>query len=230
MRKSILLGLLLAIAGIMATGCSSCQPGKQKQDESVKTEALYYDYDGVVQDFFAGVSNIQALHRTTMYALIGSGEYEWRNSQVLLSDVITAETIDELYVTDINDVFYYWQDGPWVQFVNSNIDQGLQVPWPIRDVWIEDANLSQCEIRLGAEDVLKKLKEWNGLIPDGARSLTLRLPVGPMVCNAQWVIGNIGDVIFVDAVTGDITNWNPAFNPSNKPKGGDFGKPLGEWP
>jgi hypothetical protein len=31
-------------------------------------------------------------------------------------------------------------------------------------------------------------------------------------------------------VTGEVSNWNPAFNPNNKAKGGDFGKPLGEWP
>ncbi len=229
MKKSILLGLLLAIAGMMVTGCSSCQSEKQKQGESVSTQ-IYHDYDGVVLDFTAGVSHIQALHRQTMNALVNGNQYEWRNSQVLLNDVITAENIDNLHVTDVNDVFYYWQDGPWVQYVNSNVKNGLQIPWPIQDVWIEDADMSECTINLSAEDVLQILKKWDGLIPDGSKSLVLRLPVGPMQCNAQWVIGNIGDVIFVDAVTGEVTNWNPAFNPYKEAKGGRFGKPLGEWP
>lgn len=229
MKKSILLCLLLAIVGIMTTGCSSCQSEKQKQDNSAKT-GVYHDYNRTVQDFTAGVSRIQSLHRQTMYALINGSEYEWRNSQVLLSDYITAENIDDLRITDINDVFYYWQDGPWVQYINSNVKNGVQIPWPVQDVWIEDANLSKCAIQLTAEDVLQKLKKWNGLIPENSKSLTLRLPVGPMQCNAQWVIGGIGDVIFIDAVTGEITNWNPAFNPYNEPKGGKFGKPLGEWP
>ena len=39
----------------------------------------------------------------------------------------------------------------------------------------------------------------------------LRQPLGPKECNPQWVIGNIMQVIFVDAVTGEISDWCPAF-------------------
>ena len=60
--------------------------------------------------------------------------------------------------------------------------------------------------------------------------MSLRLPVGPVACNAQWVIGDVYDVIFVDAVTGEISDVNPAFKPDNKEGGGDTGEPLGEWP
>lgn len=229
MKKSILFGLLLAIACMMTTGCSSCQSEKQKQDECVTT-ALYHDYDGVVQDFTVGVSQVQALHRQTMFALIDGGEYEWRNSRVIFNDTVTAENIDELHVTDINDVFYYWNEqGPWVQFINTNVKNGTQLPWPINDVWIEDDNLSDQVIKLSAEDALQRLKEVNCPIPP-AKSMSLRLPVGPCECNPQWVLGDIYDVIFIDAVTGEVTNWNPAFNPKKGVKGGDFGKPLGEWP
>ena len=80
-----------------------------------------------------------------------------------------------------------------------------------------------------ALQVIERLKQWNGVIPP-AVCMSLRYPVGPCECNAQWVIGDAFDVIFIDAVTGEISNWNPAFNPNNKAKGGDFGKPLGEWP
>lgn len=231
MKKFLLFGFLLAIVSIMATGCNSCK-SENKQDAPPEEQVVINgaDYDGVVADFTAGVSHIQALHRQTMFNLIDGEPYQWRNSKVLFNDSINYENIDELKVVEVTDVFFYWNnEGPHVQFIASNVKNGTIIPPTIQDVWIEDADLSDKEIKLTCEDVLRRLKEWNGLIPP-AICMTLRYPVGPCECNAQWVIGDVYDVIFVDAVTGDISNWDPAFNPNNKPKGGDFGKPLGEWP
>lgn len=220
-----ILSLMLVVSGMMLTGCSSCQSGNNKQ------ESVYHDYDGVVQDFTAGVSHIQALHRQTVYSTLGVKEFEWRNSKIVFSDSVTFENIENLHITDINDVFYYWdgQKGPQVQFINSNVKKGVQIPWPVNDVWIEDDDLSEAPIKLSAEQALMRLKEVNCPIPP-AKSMSLRLPVGPVECNPQYVIGDIYDVIFIDAVTGDVSNWNPAFNPKKGVKGGNFGKPLGEWP
>lgn len=231
MKKFLLFGFLLAIVSIMATGCNSCK-SENKQDAPPEEQVVINgaDYDGVVADFTAGVSHIQALHRQTMFNLIDGEPYQWRNSKVLFNDSINYENIDELKVVEVTDVFFYWNnEGPHVQFIASNVKNGTIIPPTIQDVWIEDADLSDKEIKLTCEDVLQRLKEWNGLIPP-AICISLRYPVGPCECNAQWVIGDVYDVIFVDAVTGEISNWNPAFNPNNKPKGGDFGKPLGEWP
>lgn len=225
MKKWICLSLMMAMVCLMATGCSSCQSEKKKQ------EVVYHDYDGVVQDFTAGISHIQSLHRQTMYMTLGVKEYAWRNSKIVFNDSITAENIDDLHVTDINDVFYYWdgQKGPQVQWVNSNVKKGVQIPWPINDVWIEDDDLSEAPIKLTPEQAMQRLKEVNCPIPP-AKSMTLRLPLGPVACNPQYVVGDVYDVLFIDAVTGEVSNWNPAFNPKKGVKGGDFGKPLGEWP
>ena len=227
MKKIIL--FLAAIAMVGLTACESC-----KSNNEQKLGAT--DYDGVVQDFTAGVAHIQALHRQTMFGLVQNGKsvtggYEWRNSNVLFNDSIKMETIDDLHVTNVTDVFYYWnkEKGPQVQYITTDVKKGTLIPPAINDVWIEDADMSEKEIKLNAEDVLKRLKEWNGIIPP-ANGRSLRYPVGPCECNAQWVIGDVYDVIFIDAVTGEISNWNPAFNPTKGVKGGDFGKPLGEWP
>jgi len=224
-----LMGVLLLAVMVLVCSCNGCKGETPKIDDPV---VVYHDYDGVVQDFTAGVSHIQTLHRQTMFSLIGGKEYQWRNSRVLLNDTLTAENIDDLHVVAVNDVFFYWdsQKGPMVQYINSHVKYGVQIPYPINDVWIEDADMSEQPIKLSAEQALMRLKEWNGILPKGFNFLTLRYPVGPCECNAQWVIGNEFDVIFIDAVTGDISNWCPAFNPNNKAKGGDFGKPLGEWP
>lgn len=214
MLTAVLLGMTAGLGS-----CNSCS----KQENTAQA-----DYDGVLQDFTAGVSNIQALHRQMMYAQVGQ-EYQWRNSKVLFDSPICATNLEDLTVVDVTDVFQYWNNGPKVQFISSNVLNGTIIPPAIPDVWIEDASMNEAQIKLSAEDVLNRLKEWNGVIPV-AECMSLRLPVGPVACNAQWVIGDVYDVIFVDAVTGEISNVNPAFKPENKEGGGDTGEPLGEWP
>lgn len=218
MKKSIILSLLLAIVSIMATGCTSCQ------SENTKQETVYHDFNGVVQDFTAGVSHIQALHRQKMYNIIqflkeqgheiALNNYQWRNSLVILNDTVTAENIDDLHIVSIRDVFYYWSNkfGPQVQYITDHVVYGTQIPYPISDVWIEDKDMSDAPIKLSAEDALLRLKEWNGILPKDCNFLTLRLPVGPKDCNPQWVFGDVFDVLFIDAVTGEIRTWNPAFS------------------
>ncbi len=207
MKKSLILCLLLAIVSIMATGCSSCQSENKKQ------EIAYHDYDGIVQDFTAGVSHIQALHRQTMFSLIGGKDFQWRNSRVMLNDTVTMENIDDLHIVSVNDVFFYWdsEKGPMVQYINSHVKNGVQIPFPINDVWIEDADMSKKPIKISAEDALKRLKEWNGVLPQGCSFLTLRYPVGPKECNVQWVFGDVKDALFIDAVTGEVRDYDPAF-------------------
>lgn len=218
MKKSIILSLLLAIVSIMATGCTSCQ------SENIKQETVYHDYDGVVQDFTAGVSHIQALHRQKMYNIIqflkeqgheiALNNYQWRNSLVILNDTVTAENIDDLHIVSIRDVFYYWSNkfGPQVQYITDHVVYGTQIPYPISDVWIEDKDMSNAPIKLSAEEALTRLKEWNGILPKDCNFIILRLPVGPKDCNPQWTFGDVGDVLFIDAVTGEIRTWNPAFS------------------
>lgn len=219
MRKLVFC-LTLAIVGLMATGCNSCKSENKQESEKVAVKA---DYDGVVQDFTAGVANIVSLHRQTMFTLVDGCEYEWRNLQVVFSDKITEESLDDLKVVDVTDVFYYWNEGPWVQYITSNVEKGTLIPDRIPDVWIEDGDMIESEIKLWPDDVIQKLKEWNGVVPP-ASTMILRLPIGPRRCNAQWVIGGIGEVIFIDAVTGEITDWCPAFPIPN------VNGPLGEWP
>lgn len=249
--KKILFGLLavmmLATAAVF-TGCKGCK-SETKSGGGEAAAVVYHDYDGVVQDFTAGVSNIQALHRQTMYGLIQhlqdeghtialNGKYQWRNSRVILNDTVTMENIDDLHVVAVNDVFFYWdsQKGPMVQYINSHVKYGVQIPYPINDVWIEDADMSDQPIKISAEQALSRLKEYNaaikreqngagsssaereqggakpnGILPKDCNFLTLRLPVGPKDCNVQWVIGDVYDVLFIDAVTGEIRDYNPAF-------------------
>lgn len=213
MKKIIFLMLALVTLGMTVgvVACAGCSKGETaKIDDPV---VVYHDYDGVVQDFTAGVGHIQALHRQTMASLTGGKEYQWRNSRVILNDTVTMENIDDLHVVAVNDVFFYWDSkkGPMVQYINSHLKYGVQIPYPINDVWIEDADMSEQPIKLSAEEALMRLKEWNGILPKDCNFLILRLPVGPKDCNPQWTFGDVDDVLFIDAVTGEIRDYDPAF-------------------
>lgn len=218
------MGVLLLAVMALVCSCNGCKGESPKIDDPV---AMCHDYDGVAQDFTAGTSHIQGLHRQTMYGLAQTleaqgyeiahkGKYEWRNSRVILNDTVTFENIDDLHIVAVNDVFYYWinngnRKGPWVQYVNDHVELGSQTQNPIHDVWIEDGDLSDKPIKIDAVQALMKLKEWNGTLPK-SNFICLRLPIGPKACNAQWVFGDKYDVLFIDAVTGAITDWNPAFS------------------
>ena len=212
MKKFIFMSLLTLVC-VALTGCSSCHSGKAKQETK---DVVYHDYDGVVQDFTAGVSQIQALHRQTMYQLAQQGKpmngYQWRNSRIIFNDTLTFDNIDDLHITDVNDVFYYWDKdkGPQVQYVNVNVKRGTQIPWPINDIWIEDDDLSDQPIKLSCEEAILRLKEYNGTLPK-SHFITLRLPVGPKKCNPQWTFGDEYTVLFIDAVTGEVRDYDPAF-------------------
>ena len=216
------MGVLLMAVMALVCSCNGCKGETAKIDDPV---VVYHDYDGVVQDFTAGTAQIQALHRQTMYGLIQSlesqghtvahpGKYEWRNSLVILNDTVTAENIDDLHVVSVRDVFYYWdnQFGPQVQYITSHVKYGVQIPWPICDVWIEDSDMGDKPIKLDAVQALMRLKEWNGILPKDCNFIILRLPVGPKDCNPQWTFGDVDDVLFIDAVTGEIRDYDPAFS------------------
>lgn len=211
--------LLMAMAASFI-GCNGCKGETPKIDDPV---VMYHDYDGVVQDFTAGVAHIQALHKQTMYGLIqhlqdeghtiALDKYQWRNSLVILNDTVTMENIDDLHVVSIRDVFFYWdnQRGPQVQYITDHVKDGTQIPYPVNDVWIEDTDMSEQPVRLSAEEALQKLKEYNGILPKDCDFIILRLPVGPKDCNPQWTFGDVDEVLFIDAVTGEIRDSNPAF-------------------
>ena len=220
MRKFLFGDMLVTmmVLCMMVVGISSCNGCKEETGNS----AVSADYDGVVQDFTAGVEHITALHKQKMYDLYKGENYAWYETRILFNDSIRLEALDDLHVTDVTNIFQLF-DPARSQTISTDIKKGTIVPKPIYDIWIEDVDMSKSPIKLTVKDVLEKLKTWDGILPP-AISITLRQPLGPRRCNPQYVIGNIMDVIFVDAVTGDITNWCPAF-----PIPGVQG-PLGEWP
>ena len=93
----------------------------------------------------------------------------------------------------------------------------------IHGFWIEDYPLNDEVIKVSFNEAFEKIQEVNYPKPH-TRQVVLRKQVGPVDANPQWIFGNLHSQLYVDAVTGDVTDKNPAFGGLN------LGTPLGEWP
>lgn len=210
MKKTFLFGLLLATAFMAGmSSCSGCSDNAPSGGQEQVKNKFQTDYDGVIPDESEAAEHIIAVQRQTMFGLAGGKEYCWYETRFTFNDSLKSESLDALALMEITSTFQTF--GPELCYtITTNAAKGTLIPAPVPGLWIEDFDLSGERIELGILDVLNRLQEWNGILPS-AVSVVLRKPVGPKECNAQYVIGNPYDVIFVDAVTGDITDWNPAF-------------------
>ena len=93
----------------------------------------------------------------------------------------------------------------------------------IHGFWIEDSPLNDEVIKVSFKEAFEKIQEVNYPKPH-TRQVVLRKQVGPVDANPQWIFGNLHSQIYVDAVTGEVTDENPSF------KAHGFKMPLGEWP
>ena len=93
----------------------------------------------------------------------------------------------------------------------------------IHGFWVEDEPLNEVAIVVTFKEAFEKVMEVN-LPKPHSRQVVLRKEVGPVDANPQWIFGNSRAQLYVDAVTGEVSEDNPAF------RGLNLGTPLGEWP
>ena len=221
MKKfSFLAGLMLAIAGVMTTGCTGCQSENKEQPKVAAT-----DYDGVASDKL-NAEHVIAMQRQNMYNIAKGRDYRWFETTIELADFIDSEN-QEGVIKEITSVFQTIEESAtgadtWVQYIATNAAKGTMIPNPIHSFWMEDFPLDKEPIKITFAEALQKLNEVNFPKPH-SRYCVLRKEVGPKDVNVQYIFGNSKAQLYVDAVTGEVTDLNPVF-------GGDFGNPLGEWP
>lgn len=109
------------------------------------------------------------------------------------------------FVTTVDSTSYQ----PTVVLITHTADM-FQVK-EVQGTWIEDFAINADDVALTYRQAYKQLMKANYPKPH-SRNCILRKPIGPYECNAQYVFGDISTPYFVDAVTGNVTNSNPAFN------------------
>lgn len=215
MKKGFILTFLmgLVMSFIACTGCNSSKEDIKLQDSAVTTAVL-------------DVEHSIALDRQTMYVNY-KDNYRWYETEILLPEFMDLDSTTSNPEMIVNVLQSIVEEGNgadvWVHKF-QHFKDGTVVHDSIQGFWIENYALNDEVIRLKYTEAWDKMMAVNYPKPH-SRYVTLRNPIGPVAVNTQWIFGNIHEQIWIDAVTGDAKNSNPAF-----PKEKGFKMPLGEWP
>ncbi len=214
MRKFILSALVFigAALSIVSCKCTSEKGNTNQELGEVETTELI-------------VENIISTDRQAMY-LNHAKDYRWYETGIQLKDFLDEENdgtiemvvnvfqvVEEYSETSFDTFVYKYQ-----HFADGTVNEDS-----IHGFWVEDYPLEEEAIKVTFKEAYEKVMAVN-LPKPHTRNIVLRKMVGPVDANPQWIFGNLKSQIYVDAITGEVSDENPAF------KGLNFGTPLGEWP
>ena len=195
------------------TGCNSSKEDIKLQDSVVATAVL-------------DVEHSIALDRQTMYVNY-KDNYRWFETEILLPEFMDSDSVTSDPEMIVNVLQSIVEEGNgadvWVHKF-QHFKDGTIIHDSIQGFWIENYALNDEVIKFKYTEAWDRMMAANYPKPH-SRYVTLRNPIGPVAINTQWIFGNIQEQIWVDAVTGDTKNSNPAF-----PEEKGFKMPLGEWP
>ena len=135
-----------------------------------------------------------------------SDDYRWYETNVTLKNFL--DEADSLGIDEVGNVFQFVKDDPQVVITahNDSIDR-VEL---FNSFWIEDFDMSEDSIVVTFREAFDKVMATN-LPKPHSKHVILRKPMGPLDCNPQWVFGNVDSQIWIDAVTGNVAESNPAF-------------------
>lgn len=187
--------ILVFLMGIMLMlGVSSCKCTK--------------DVEPVVEFTEAAI----AADRAQMDEMVDS--YEWFETRVEYDNffdadttlaVVKAESLFQVAVEDSLGIKTFVYD--FIHYPDVEEPELKQIEGFILD----DKPLNDEQIVLTFSEALERLYEANLPKPHSAK-VVLRKALGPKVANAQYIFGNTEEQVFVDAVTGDVTDKNPVYD------------------
>ena len=187
--------ILVFLMGIMLMlGVSSCKCTK--------------DVEPVVEFTEAAI----AADRAQMDEMVDA--YEWFETRVEYDNffdadttlaIVKAESLFQVAVEDSLGIKTFVYD--FIHYPDVEEPELKQIEGFILD----DKPLNDEQIVLTFSEALERLYEANLPKPHSAK-VVLRKALGPKVANAQYIFGNTEEQVFVDAVTGDVTDKNPVYD------------------
>ena len=141
-------------------------------------------------------------------------EYKWFETRVEYDNFFDADTT--LAVAKVESLFQVAvEDSLGVKtFVYDFVHEPDVIdvePGVIEGFVLDDMPLNDTEIVLTFDEAFARLFEANLPKPHSTK-VVLRKELGPKAgVNAQYIFGNTEAQVFVDAVTGDVTDVNPVF-------------------
>lgn len=178
------------------------------------------------------VENVVKADRDYMTENYGN-TYVWYETQIFLNDYLDEECDGSF--SEIVDVFQVITTIDSAKFDTKVIKMyhvaDSSYIEEIEGFWVEDMNMNDEIISVTYKQAFQLINEVNFPKPH-SKNCVLRKEVGPIEANPQYIFGNIESQLYVDALTGDVTDESPSFcdevieNDSIE----DVNTPLGEWP
>lgn len=141
--------------------------------------------------------------------------YKWFETRVEYDNFFDVDTT--LAISKVESLFQVAVEDPLgiktfvYDFIHEPGVENDTIPEPIEGFILDDKPLNDEQIVLTFSEALERLYEANLPKPHSAK-VVLRKVLGPKVANAQYIFGNTEEQVFVDAVTGDVTNKNPVYD------------------
>lgn len=178
------------------------------------------------------VENVVKADRDYMTENYGN-TYVWYETQIYLNDYLDEECDGSF--SEIVDVFQVITTIDSAKFDTKVIKMyhvaDSSYIEEIEGFWVEDMNMNDEIISVTYKQAFQLINEVNFPKPH-SKNCVLRKEVGPIEANPQYIFGNIESQLYVDALTGDVTDESPSFcdevieNDSIE----DVNTPFGEWP
>lgn len=137
--------------------------------------------------------------------------YKWFETRVEYDNFFDADTT--LNIIRVESLFQVAVEDPLgiktfvYDFVHKPDVEDID-PEPIEGFILDDKPLNDELITLTFSEALARLNAANLPKPHSTK-VVLRKAVGPKLANVQYIFGNTEEQVFVDAVTGDVTDHNP---------------------
>lgn len=169
------------------------------------------------------VENTVSMDKEQVFLNHGNN-FRYFETTAVLDNYVDAD--DEHNVVSVENVFQVLFDedeksiDTKVLIFSHNLDGG-DVDIHEHAFWVGNEALNDKTIKLTFKDAIQRVYETNCIKPH-TRYVVLRKELGPVDANPQYIFGK--GKLYVDAVTGSVSETNPAFGPEA------FSMPLGEWP
>ena len=184
--------LLIAISMFFAIACTCNR--EQKED--------------VAQ---LNVENLVKLDREYMDTTYG--EYTWFETCIELEELLNGENASNEIkgVSSVFQVMDSTETGIRTKVISCAHVADTSSVEVKEGFWVEDLPLNSETISVTFEQAFEKVMQANYPKPE-SRQVVLRKQLGPVSCNPQYIFGNKKYQLYVDTVTGEVTDKNPAFN------------------
>ncbi len=196
MKKIFILGFLAVCASAFIS-CSSCKDKKEEVDnDTVSSMVLENLISTDREDMFNNVSN----------------DYRWFEAYIKMNNYLDEENDGSL--SEVLNVFQvvidYGKSADVKVYKYNHFSDGSLVKDSIIDFVVGDRPLENEKITVTFKQAFDKVMETN-LPKPHSRYCVLRKEVGALDCNPQYIFGNTQAQLYVDAVTGEVRDYNPAF-------------------